>query len=305
MSKNDWQPSASIHALKQRAAIVQTIRSFFSARDVLEVTTPVLSQFTVTDPYLQSMQTTDGLYLQTSPEYPMKRLLAAGSGSIFQICPCFRQDESGRWHAPEFSMLEWYRVGFDHHQLMQEVDELLQYLLNTQPAKKISYRDCFYQHLGLDPFNCRLTELENCADDHDIHAPPLDDYNGWLDLLMTHLIEPHLGQEKPVILFDFPTTQAALAKIHDDVAQRFEVYVKGVELANGYHELTDPMEQHRRFTHNNERRTTLGLPTMAIDQSLIEAMEHGLPACAGVALGLDRLVMLALNKNAISEVMAF
>lgn len=316
-----WQPTASIENLRLRAETLTKIRAFFAARVVLEVETPLLCPATVTDVHLQSFVTTyqpggnlptETLYLQTSPEFAMKRLLAAGSGAIFQICKAFRNDgESGRIHNPEFTMLEWYRPGFSHHDLMNEVDELLQTILNTQPAERLSYAEVFKQHADLDPHQSSVTELKRTV--HNLAGPELAAYNfedrdTWLHLLMTHVIEPKIGHKKPTFIYDFPISQAALARIrHEDppVAERFEVYFDGVELANGFHELTDAKEQQQRFENDLLKREKLDYPSVPIDCAFLAALQHGLPQCAGVALGIDRLIMLAAKTHSLDDVISF
>jgi lysyl-tRNA synthetase class 2 len=313
-----WQPTASLTNLRLRSKILATIRAFFAERHVLEVETPLLGHSTATDPHIGSwvVPVTHGknpttLYLQTSPEFPMKRLLAAGSGSIYQIAKAFRAEEQGRLHNSEFTLLEWYRVGFDHHQLMDEMDALLHRVLQTKPAKRLSYTQVFEQYLGIDPLLCNLAALEKCARDHglaEVQNPDPEDMDFWRPLLMSHLIEPHLGKDQPVFIMDFPVSQAALARIragNPPVAERFEVYFRGIELANGYHELSDAAEQKRRFLADNQKRQELNLPQIPPDEHLLAALAHGFPDCAGVALGIDRLVMLAVGGSAIAEVVSF
>ena len=316
---NTWTPSASIDTLKQRADILARIRTFFAERQVMEVDTPSFSHASVTDVHLHTFSTafrhplkpdSSELYLQTSPEFAMKRLLCAGSGSIYQICKAFRNEEGGRFHNPEFTMLEWYRIGFDHHALMDEVNSLLQTVLNTATAERMTYQEAFVTHLQLDPLEADLTQLRECCSAHgfaDIAADEQDP-DTLLNLLFSHCIEPKIGQTEPCLVYNFPASQAALARIDDDdprVARRFEAYFKGFELANGFHELSDAQEQRARFEGDNQKRAEMGLPQMPIDEHLLNALEHGLPDCAGVALGIDRLVMLALNAERISDVLAF
>ena len=319
MAVSNWQPSATISALKQRAEILQKIRQFFANRGVLEVDTPTLSQATVTDQHLHSFSTqfqspfasqTQTLYLQTSPEFSMKRLLCAGSGAIYQMCKAFRNEEAGRFHNPEFTMLEWYRPGFNHHQLMDEMDELIQLILGCAQAKRLTYQEAFIQYLGCDPLIASLADLKALACDYgyqDLAAQETDS-DTLLMLLFSQHVEPYIGQQAPCFVFDFPASQAALAKISPTnplVAERFELYFKGVELANGFHELTDANEQLRRFKLDNDKRKKAGLNAMPIDHNLVAALEHGLPQCAGVAMGIDRLVMLALGNTSIDQVIAF
>ncbi len=313
---SDWRPGAAIEALRARAAILARIRAFFAARGVLEVETPVLAAATVTEPQLQSFETrytgpggARRLYLQTSPEYAMKRLLAAGSGPIWQLARVFRDGEAGRLHNPEFTLLEWYRPGFDHHALMDEVEALVAELLGLPAGfERIPYAELFRRSLDLDPFHAELRELQACARQRGIDAPPLDSRDGWLDLLLTHLIEPGLGVARPVFVHDYPPSQAALARVRPAeplVAERFELYIDGIELANGYHELGDAAEQRARFARDREYRRAAGLPDVPADERLLAALAHGLPSCAGVALGLDRLVMLAVGARSLDEVLAF
>jgi elongation factor P--(R)-beta-lysine ligase len=305
--------------LQLRARVFASVRQFFAERQVLEVDTPSLARHAVTDPFIQSIQTAvhqgqqaQPAYLITSPEYYMKRLLAKGSSCIFQIGKAFRDDESGRYHQPEFTMLEWYRVRFDHHQLMAEVDELLQCVLQTSPAEKVSYRQLFQDYLQFDPHRITLAQLKNIAarqsQEFSSQITDTADKDTLLMLLLTHCIEPHLGQRRPIFIYDYPSTQAALARIaqsNPPVAQRFEVYYRGIELANGFHELTDAKEQAQRFARDNRQRHQLGLPIIEPDESLLIALNRGLPACAGVALGLDRLIMLASQADDLQQVMNF
>ncbi len=316
----NWRPTAGLSALKTRAKILEKIRAFFAIRDVLEVETPLLSHGTVTDPFTHSItaqyspagsKQTDILYLQTSPEYAMKRLLAAGSGSIYQICKAFRNGESGRKHNPEFTMLEWYRLNFDHHALMSDMDEFLQFVIATKPATRISYSNIFDNYLNINPHRASINELKNCAVINNLCiAEGIDEYdrNTWLDLLMSHLIEPHLGQVEPIFIYDYPANQAALARIRRDdipVAERFEVYINGIELANGFHELANATEQRNRFEENIIERRKLGYNEVTIDENLIAALNYGLPDCAGVAIGIDRLIMIATAANSIKDIISF
>lgn len=316
-SKNNfsmqWQPSISLEALHARATLLHRIRQFFADRKVLEVQTPLLAQASVTDPHIQSISAvvkTDSkesvMYLQTSPEYAMKRLLAAGSGSIYQISKTFRQGDLGQRHQPEFTLLEWYRVGFDHHDLMDEMDALLQCILQTQAAERLTYANAFVAQIALNPHVASDDDLINYAKQHINFNGELPNRNAWLDLLFTHCIEPHLGHDRPVFLYDFPISLAALAKIRAEnppVASRFEVYFKGIELANGFHELQDAAEQRVRFEKDLIYRQQQNLPPIPIDELFLAALHHGLPDCAGVALGVDRLMMLVLNQKAIKDVM--
>lgn len=343
MPSEEWRPAATLDRLRLRARLLAVVRGFFSARGVLEVETPHLSAATVTDPHLHTLATTLGassreerrtLYLQTSPEYAMKRLLAAGSGPIYQLARAFRDGEAGRRHNPEFTLLEWYRPGFDHHRLMDEVEELVRTVLAPvsgeppggppgglpAPAERLTYREAFRRHAGVDPFSDppdRLAAAARTAATGPV--PDLgDDRDAWLDLLMVSAVEPGLGRApdgpgpRAVFLHDFPASQAALARIRAPgpdggpaVAERFELFVDGIELANGFHELTDPVEQRRRFEGDLAVRRERGLPEPPIDERLLAALEAGLPPSAGVALGFDRLVMLATGARSIHQVLAF
>lgn len=302
--------------LRKRAEMLAAIRRFFAARDVLEVDTPAMSHAGVTDVNIHGFKTryrneTD-CYLHTSPEFPMKRLLAAGAGSIYQICKVFRDDEQGRWHNPEFTMLEWYRPGFDHHDLMNEVDLLLQEVLGTAAADRLTYQDAFLAHAGCDPFSVSSAELRCCAESRGVVVAGADmasaSLDVWLDLLMSHVVGPALGRSRPAFIYDYPPSQAALARVRKGVApraERFELYFAGVELANGFHELTDASEQRTRFVADQTQRRAALLSVPPFDERLLAALSHGMPACAGVALGIDRLLMLFTGAQAISEVIAF
>jgi lysyl-tRNA synthetase class 2 len=321
---DDWLPSATLDSIKLRVRLLTQIRDFFSARAVLEVDTPILSSAANADPHLETFVTAyqkpglgndQKLYLHTSPELPMKRLLAAGSGSIYQIAKVFRNGESGRYHNPEFTLLEWYRIGFDHHQLMDEVAELVTVLLGkeilSEPVERLSYGDIFQYYLGLDPYGASVAELLTCIKAQNLHPPPgmpMDDPNPWLDLLLSHCIEPHLGHKRLTFIYDYPVAQAALAKLrtgNPPVAERFELYAQGIELANGFHELTDADEQCCRLQENNRHRVAQDLPILPIDKRFLTALKSGLPDCAGVALGLDRLLMIMAGKSALQDVIAF
>ena len=311
-----WQPSATIDDLRRRAGIINRIREFFAERGVLEVDTPSLSHAAVSDPFLHPFATEyvpEGggqaamLYLHTSPEYPMKRLLAAGSGAIWQLCKVYRNGEIGRRHNPEFSMLEWYRPGFDHHQLMDEVDALVRAVLAGESARRVTYAAVFAEHTGLDIHQCSDADLQSLAAARCGFQGELS-RDGYLNLLFSECVEPRL--QAPTLVYAFPASQAALARVveGDDrvpSAARFEMFVKGMELANGYFELTDADEQLRRFEADQAQREALGIAALPIDIPLVDALRSGMPSCAGVALGVDRLVMLALGASTIGEVIAF
>ncbi|TRX53156.1 elongation factor P--(R)-beta-lysine ligase [Thalassomonas sp. M1454] len=317
-----WQPSASISNLKSRAAILAKIRKFFAEKDVLEVDTQAMSSATVSDLHLVSFETRFNdagasaqsgktLYLQTSPEYAMKRLLAAGSGPIYQICKAFRNEESGRYHNPEFTMLEWYRPGFDHFKLMAELSDLMQLILNCEKAESFSYQQAFMQFTGVDPLTSSLEELKQLILARNLSADWAQtetNKDTLLQYIFMELVETNIGKQAPCFIYNFPASQASLAKISsvdERVAERFELYYQGMELANGFHELTDATEQLKRFQADNKLRLENDLPEKAIDQNLISALESGIPTCAGVALGIDRLVMIAVKAEKISDVIAF
>lgn len=321
MTEKVWQPTASIDTLKRRAQLLADVRRFFAERHVLEVDTPVLSQAAPTATYLDSFETyyqpagsrTVSYYLQTSPEFAMKRLLAAGSGDIYQIAKVFRNGELGRLHNPEFTMLEWYRPGLDYAGLMQEVDQLLQQVADTPAAIRMSYHQAFHQYLQMDIEQQDSKTLKQAAHALISHLPAdwQTDYDGWLEMLMSEVIETELkALAKPVIIYDFPASQAQLAKVYQnpqgiEVAARFELYAGGMELANGYDECLDAGELRHRFVADNRRRAEQSKTLMPIDNRLLAALEQGLPPCTGVALGLDRLMLILAEKTAISEVVSF
>ncbi|MHB0774545.1 EF-P lysine aminoacylase EpmA [Halomonas sp. WWR20] len=321
MNETDgWRPSATVETLRERARLLSVIRNFFQARDVWEVETPILGHGGTTDPHLDALSlhalTPKGrerLWLQTSPEFHMKRLLAAGSGPIFQLSRSFRDGEVGRRHNLEFTMLEWYRPGVSLAALIDETDALIRSVLPLDPGPQRlrRYRVLFREQLGVDPFTTPLDALRHLAQtrgDLDMTAAERDEC---LDLLMSVVIEPMLGREGLDVVIDYPASQAALARRHRDpedgawVASRFEVYRLGLELANGYDELTDGEEQARRFAEDNAMRRRLGKPEIDVDRRLVAALRAGMPAGSGVALGVDRLLQLALGKAQVSEVMAF
>jgi elongation factor P--(R)-beta-lysine ligase len=312
-----WRPSASLAALRRRAAMLASARNFFAQRGVLEVETPLLSAAAVSDPQLESLATRiAGLpgefYMHTSPEYAMKRLLAAGSGDIFQICKVFRDAERGRWHNPEFTMIEWYRLGFNDAALMDEVEALVAQLLAPQrhfeAAERLSYSAALERHAGVDAHRSSDAELSAAAQAHGIVCDAQLDRDAKLDLLMGLIVGPKLGRERPCFICDYPASQAALARVKPGlpaVAARFELYLDGVELANGFHELQDAAEQRQRFNRDLGVRAERGLPQRPLDEHLLAALQTGLPECAGVALGFDRLVALALSADALAGAMAF
>ena len=321
MTRTDlWRPTASLAMIRRRAKLLQDIRDYFSQVGVLEVETPVCSHFATTDPAIQSFSTCYTgpeaarglpLYLQTSPEFPMKRLLCAGSGPIYQICKVFRDGELGRRHNPEFTLLEWYRPGYDHHALMDEVAGLINQLSESPLAvEKLSYREAFERQLRLNPHQADIGQLRECAIEQNVPGAGelvMEHRDAWLDLLLSHLIEPCLGESGMTFLYDYPASQAALARVSGDppVAQRFELYLQGVEIANGFHELDDPVEQKARFVEDNRRRDRDKSPLMPMDEWLLDALGEGLPACAGVAMGIDRLLMALTGCEDIREVVCF
>ena len=295
--------------IKSRFDMYRTIRDFFAEKGVQEVETPLVAAAAITDPFIEPLKVENNYYLQTSPEYAMKRLLVAGLGSIFQICKAFRKEEHGDLHNSEFTLLEWYRVGFDHHTLIAEVIELLQIILKIQQIKKISYQEIFYHYFNLDPLNCTLKHLQEKSIEHKIYLSHNAEENlgkaDYFDLLFSHIIQPNIEHNKIWVIYNYPVEQAALAKINTDkqaVAERFEIFINGIELANGYHELQDVVEQKARFARDLANREKLQLAPLPIDTQLLAALELGLPACAGVALGLDRLLMIKIKAGSIKEV---
>lgn len=312
---NDWRPAASLENLRERARILAGIRAFFASRGVWEVETPALSAAGTTDPHIDSFACRYfgpgaprglPLFLHTSPEFPMKRLLAAGSGPIYQIARVFRQGEAGRLHNPEFTLLEWYRPGFTLEALMDEVERLVRELLGRAAARRVSYREAFESVFGLDPHRATAETLAACAKNAGLGPVEGLDRDGWLNLLFSERVEPTL--KGLTFVYHYPASQAALARLlpgDPPLAERFELYVDGRELANGFRELTDAAEQRARFAAERERRQAAGLEDVPADERLLAAMEHGLPDCSGVALGVDRLVMAALGCDAIDQVVAF
>ncbi len=314
-----WKPVCDLELLHLRAQMLIKIRNFFQQRSVLEVETPLLCHATGTDPQLdffssESIQN-QAMFLQTSPEFAMKRLLAAGSGSIFQICKAFRKGESGRFHNPEFSILEWYRVGFSLHQLMDEVTELLNEVLpgfcpkNT--VNKISYVELFTQVTGLNPLqfcqksyssyvtkNALGDAISLCGNDHAM----------WLDFIFSHKVQTTLNNQALCLVFSYPSIQSSLARLNKEnpmIADRFEVFINGVEIGNGFFELADAKEQEIRFDNENISRKTKGLVQVKKDQLFLDALRSGLPDCSGIALGLDRLLMIMTNSKSLNNVLTF
>jgi len=306
-----WQPRAKLQVIRERARVYRQIRSFFNNRGCLEVDTPVLMPATSTDANIESIVVAGAagpLYLQTSPESAMKRLLAAGCGSIFQICHAFRQGECGRLHNPEFSLLEWYRVGYDYHQLMAEMELLITTLsLHECNFSRISYKDLFSQSLDLDIDRLTLEDLRaHCLQMVPGTSVTELEFDQCLDLLLTVVIVPSMQGYQ--FIYDYPKSQAALARINannNNVAERFELFFDGIELANGFSELTDCTQQRSRFEQDIENRRQRNLPQHSIDEHLLAALESGMEDCAGVALGLDRLLMVLLGQDSIDQVLSF
>ena len=311
----NWRPDASMAMLRMRATWLKQIRVFFEERGVLEVETPILAPATVTDPQIESLAVHfrhRDYYLQTSPEYHMKRLLAADSGPIYQISRVFRADGPGRLHHPEFSLLEWYRPGFDQYGLMQEITDLLARLCTAHPAvadiETISYQDLFARYTDIDPLREDKTALLSWCDmtGHECPIDMTDSWNTALDWVLSIVIQPQM--EGLSFIQDYPADQAALARLNPQdprTARRFELYADGIEIANGFEELTDADEQYRRFEQENRRRCLHGQKSIALDEPFLMALEHGIPETTGVALGLDRLLMWESGMNSIRETMAF
>jgi len=308
---------------KRKSAILTKIRGFFQMKNVIEVETPSLSLGTVTDPFLDAfiskynylsnsdINASTQLYMQTSPEFHMKRLLSSGYQCIYQICKAFRHEDFGHHHNPEFTILEWYRLGYDQHNLIAEVDELLSTVLGTEPCDKITYQTLFLKSVNVDPLSTNFEELYDVILKHDKGAEWLfesQDCDLLLQFIFSEIIEVSIGKYVPCFVYNFPIEQASLAKVCPSdgrVAQRFECYYKGLELANGFNELTDVDIQEARFVNDNKKRQQLGLPEREIDTNFIDALHLGLPQCSGVALGIDRLMMIALDKSSIEDVITF
>jgi len=346
--RRDFRPTATWPILRRRAELLRNLRTFFDERGFLEVETPCLSADIVIERHLQPwvalgandwakgspvgsvqrsadaplantsaahdlVRTADPTvrWLQTSPEFAMKRLLAAGATAIYQVARVFRAEEVGRLHNPEFTMVEWYRTEDDLAAGMQLLDELAQTMLGRGPAERLSYAEAFTRYVQVDAHQASAEELRAAAQRHRLTIPDgldSDDRDLWLNLLLAELVEPKLGAARPTLLYDYPASQAALAQVRPGppaVAERFELYVDGIELANGYHELLDADTLRARNRAVNAARAADGLPALPEESLLLAAMDHGLPPCAGVALGFDRLAMIALGANSVAEVMAF
>ncbi len=322
MLENCWQATASLKVLQVRADLISIIHIFFQKQGVLQVDTPAISQYANTDPSIESFvvqqQETSNkpqnFYLHTSPEFPMKRLLADGMGSIYQICKVFRALESGRYHNPEFTMLEWYRMDFDHFKLMTEIEMLMASINIKYPffdsIEKISYQQLFLNYLNINPITSTRDELQQYVEQNaaaSIHNLDNFSHNDICDYLMSHIIQEQMPHKSLIFVYDYPAAQASLAQLNIDkkTARRFEVFVSGIELANGFHELRDAQEQHNRFLNDQKVRRESNQTLYPIDGNLIQALHAGLPNCAGVAFGLERLLMLLVGAKHINEVLTF
>lgn len=313
---SDWRPTISLKNLQTRADSLAQVRKFFTLHNVLEVETPQACLHTVTEPYIKSFELqgqTSKRYLQTSPEYAMKRLLAAGIPDIYQICKCFRQGEQGVMHNPEFTMIEWYRLNFSLQQMMQETVALIQsVLINVKQVEYITYDDVYKKTLGKSFFALSVDEINRICVENGLHSvqPATSFYSiqQQIDFIFSRLVAAQLDSDVITCIYHYPAAQAALAKLHEQdssVAERFEIFCGGLELANGYVELTDAQLQLTRFQQDQLIRKENNSSTIAIDQRLLDAQQYGLPDCAGVAVGFDRLLMLALGANNIEEVISF
>ncbi len=324
MEKACWQPSCSLQAIAERARLNGHIRRFFGVRGVMEVETPLLGSRSVTDPALHAFTTSfklpgqrqgRSLFLQTSPEFAMKRLLAAGSGSIYQICKAFRNEESGRHHNPEFTLLEWYRVGFSLDELIGEVESLVAELAPKECAlfipERLTYVEAFIRYLDVHPLDSSLEALAGIAAARNVsEAAQLcgEDRSVWLDLLFSYFVQPRLGQQRLTSVYRYPALLPSLARICPDdecFVERVEIFLSGVELGNGFHELADTEEQEVRFQRDLRQRETQGLPLPETDERLLAALRHGLPDCSGIAIGLDRLLMALAQRHSLAEILAF
>jgi elongation factor P--(R)-beta-lysine ligase len=313
-----WKSGASVEVLRKRSTLLQKIRQYFAEKDILEVDTPSISKFPTIDEnidpievYLKDLKTAS--YLITSPEYHMKRLLCFGMPSIYQICKAFRKDEAGNFHNPEFTIIEWYQLGLDDQRLMKSVDDFLQFTLNTKPATFISYKELFEKYLDVNPIELTQSKFLTCCQKTNI-TPPKEllenkcNTDDQLNFLMGFYIETKIGHDNPVFVYHYPASQSALAKIDpkcDQFSQRFEVFYKGLELGNGYHELQDYQEHLNRFEKIIRKRVESGQKKYNIDRNLMDALESGLPNCAGIAIGFDRLLMIKTGIRNIDEVQSF
>jgi lysyl-tRNA synthetase class 2 len=312
-SHDSFRPSASLAALQQRAALLRNLRKFLDERGFFEVETPMLADEIIPELHIEPIRATNGQFLQSSPELYMKRLVASGAKAIYQVTRSFRQDERGPLHNPEFTIVEWYRVGDDLQAGMDLLDELVQTLLTTPPATRTTYAAAFQRTFDIEPHAATIADLAAAAKVAGVVSPndmPHDDRDEWLNLLLATRVEPQLGRDRPEILYHYPASQASLAKVVRsdtgyELAERFELYFRGIELANGFHELADAAELRRRFEAVNATRAADGRSALPLPESLFAALELGLPKCTGCALGFDRLVMLALCATSLRDVTAF
>ncbi|MCI0400893.1 MAG: EF-P lysine aminoacylase GenX [Gammaproteobacteria bacterium] len=309
----------SLEILALRAEMLAKVRAFFKARGVMEVETPILSHAASSDPNVDSLRTHYtppdygvgiSLYLHTSPEYAMKRLLAAGAGPIYQITKVFRDGEEGRLHNPEFTLLEWYRPKIGYLELMDEVEALIRHLADTPPSERLTYAQAFKRYAGVDPYRASLVELRNYASacGFEIKSAVQEQRDVFLDFILAHHVAPKLGGDCATFIYEYPASQATLANISPRepvVSERFELFMRGIEIANGSAELTDPIEHRRRFSQAEETRRQRGADMAPRDQRFLSALESGLPPCAGVALGFDRMLMLQAGVSDIADVLTF
>ncbi|MFH1759828.1 MAG: EF-P lysine aminoacylase EpmA [bacterium] len=305
-------PQTLLQIIKLRARLLEKIRAFFLSRNIFETKTPILGNYSNIDPNIEPISVMLGnkkMFLHTSPEPAMKKLLCRGSGSIFQICEVFRNDERGKLHNPEFTMVEWYCIGMDHHDLMAQVNDLADMVLHCGTVRKMKYACAFEEHAGINPLRASCSEIYariiklGLNPDQAIDRTNIDQC---LEFLFSAKVSPNLGMEQPVFMYDYPASQCGLAKLNIDnpcTARRFELFIKGIEICNGYHELTDSEEYMRRFEKINRERMASGKPHLPVDMELINLIGQGLPDCAGVALGFDRLVMLAAGAESLDQVM--
>lgn len=307
-----WQPQAKLDDLRELASYIQQIREFFYKRSYLEVFTPVLNKYPVSDVFIENISATANnniaqLYLRTSPEYHMKRLLCAQSGAIFQLGSAFRDDEVGAWHNNEFLMLEWYKLNCDHYELINEVEELFGTVFACKKFTRMSYKELFEKFAQIDPFSATVMQLASLLEKHGInHTLESSAKDPYLFLILSQIIEPKLKLlEQPLAIYDYPSSQAALAKVSGTCAQRFEIYWRGIELANGFHELQNYKLQKKRFENDNLARTKLGLKNKELDEDFLEALSFGMPHCSGVALGIERTIAVALRLQSLHEIQAF
>jgi lysyl-tRNA synthetase class 2 len=311
-SDKSWQPNASLDIIRKRAALLWQIRDFMDRHDILEVDTPVLSHFAVTDPYIQSLETANvfekdtPLYLHTSPEYCMKRLLAAGSESIYQIAHVFRDEESGKRHNTEFTMLEWYRLDFDYIELMNDVASLLSDL-GLKKTNRMTYAEAFLQTIQIDPHSASLSQLQDIGGQNGWGSDS-EDRHALLDFIFSEVVIKSIDSSEPLFIYDYPECMAALSTLKEGrpcIAERFELFINGMEIANGFNELCEANEQKQRFGTEIEIRKDKGLSSTPMDTNFLAALESGLPKTSGVAVGIDRLLMVLCGKNDIKDVITF